>query len=90
VSQERIGALFVGPAPFFSSRRDQIIALAASHAIPALYVRREFAADGGLMSCGTSLPNIYRQTRRITDDLNGTRLESPGLVMTAMSVWQSR
>jgi len=61
LSQERIGALFVSPTPFFSSRRDRVIALAASHAIPALYVRREFASDGGLMSYGTSLPNTYRQ-----------------------------
>ena len=61
LAQERIRALFVSPTPFFSSRRDRVIALAASHAIPALYVRREFAADGGLMSYGTSLPSTYRQ-----------------------------
>jgi len=61
LAQERIGAVFVGPTPFFASRRARIIALAANHKIPALYVRREFASDGGLISYGTSLPNTYRQ-----------------------------
>jgi putative ABC transport system substrate-binding protein len=57
----RIGALFVGPSAFFYNRRDHIIALAARHHVPALYVRREFAAAGGLMSYGSSLPDTYRQ-----------------------------
>jgi putative tryptophan/tyrosine transport system substrate-binding protein len=61
LKQERIGALLISATPFFSSRRNRIIALAASHAIPALYVRREFASDGGLMSYGTSLPDAYHQ-----------------------------
>jgi putative tryptophan/tyrosine transport system substrate-binding protein len=60
LAQQRIGALFVAPAPFFYNRRDRIIGLAARHAIPTLYVRREFAAAGGLMSYGTSLPDTYQ------------------------------
>jgi putative ABC transport system substrate-binding protein len=55
------GALFVSPDPFFYRQRDRIIALAARYAVPALYVRREFAAAGGLMSYGTSLADTYRQ-----------------------------
>jgi ABC-type uncharacterized transport system substrate-binding protein len=61
LAQQHIKALFVAPAPFFYDRRDQIIGLAAHHGIPTLYVSREFAAGGGLMSYGSSLPDIYRQ-----------------------------
>ena len=61
LAQQRIGALFVAPAPFFYNRRDRIIALAARHTIPTLYVRREFAAASGLVSYGTSLADTYRQ-----------------------------
>ena len=55
------GALLVGTGTFMFNNREQIIALAARHAIPAMYAQRESVVAGGLMSYGTSLSDAYRQ-----------------------------
>ena len=59
--QLRAGALLVCADSFFNSRRNQIVALAASHAMPTIYQERTFAEAGGLVSYGTSLTDAYRQ-----------------------------
>ena len=61
-AQRRPGALIVAPDAFFDMRREQLITLAKSHAIPTLYHNREFVAAGGLTSYGTSIAYGYRQT----------------------------
>ena len=54
------GALVVGPDPFFSGRREQLVALASRHVVPAISAWRELAAAGGLISYGTSATAGYR------------------------------
>jgi putative tryptophan/tyrosine transport system substrate-binding protein len=58
--QQRAGALIVSTDPYLFGRRNQIIALAARHSLPAIYDRREFAAAGGLITYGTHLADAYR------------------------------
>jgi putative ABC transport system substrate-binding protein len=59
--QRGAGALLVGAGAFLTSKREVVAALAARHAIPAMYVEREGAVAGGLMSYGPSQSEAYRQ-----------------------------
>jgi putative tryptophan/tyrosine transport system substrate-binding protein len=59
--QRGAGALQAGVGAFLNSHRERIVALAARHAIPAIYNLREFVAAGGLMSYGTNVTDSYRQ-----------------------------
>ena len=61
VAQDRISALAVAASPFFDTRRNTLVALAARHAVPTMYHFREFAAAGGLMSYGIDPVDAYRQ-----------------------------
>jgi ABC-type uncharacterized transport system substrate-binding protein len=59
--QRGAGALLVGGGGLMYSRRERIVALAARHRIPAMYILRDYVAAGGLMSYGTSTTDAYRQ-----------------------------
>jgi ABC-type uncharacterized transport system substrate-binding protein len=76
--QDRVGALVVAGDSFLLNRREQIIALAARHAVPTIYVNREMAGAGGLMSYGNSLTDAYRRaglhTARILKGENAAEL----------------
>jgi putative ABC transport system substrate-binding protein len=59
--EQKAGGLVVPTAVFFNSHRDRVLALAARHAVPAIYSFRDFATAGGLISYGASLTAVYRQ-----------------------------
>jgi putative ABC transport system substrate-binding protein len=59
--QQRADSLLVGNDVFFTNRREQIVALAARHAVPTIYAFRQFAESGGLISYSTNLIEVYRQ-----------------------------
>jgi putative ABC transport system substrate-binding protein len=61
LAQRQAGALLVSREAFFNSRREQLVALAARYAVPAIYPWGEFAAAGGLISYGPSLTAALRQ-----------------------------
>jgi putative ABC transport system substrate-binding protein len=61
VTRQRIAALAVGADPFFDTRRDKLVALAARLMVPTIYHFREFAAAGGLVSYGIDISDSHRQ-----------------------------
>ena len=74
MSNRRAGALLVVASPLFVTRADHLVALAASHALPAIYFRRELADAGGLMSYGSSTNEMYSQMGIYTGKiLNGAK-----------------
>ena len=62
LKRERAGGLIVSHDAIFMNRREKLVALAAQHAVPAIYGRREYPAAGGLMSYGASTADQYRQS----------------------------
>jgi putative ABC transport system substrate-binding protein len=74
IARQGVEAIQVGIDPFTMNRRDRLVALAAGHALPAIYGQREFVVVGGLASYGNNLADGYRQaglyTARI---LNGEK-----------------
>ena len=73
-AQKGAGALLVVQDPFYNSRREQLVALAAHHKQPVFYPLREFAEIGGLVSYGHNLVDEYRQMG-VYDDLVPTIIE---------------
>jgi putative ABC transport system substrate-binding protein len=61
LTERKITVLLVGADAFFNNNRPQIVALAARHAVMAIYPWREFTSEGGLVSYGTNLPVAYRE-----------------------------
>src|SRR5215208_4700483 len=62
---------------FLSSRKGQLIMLAARHAVPTMYYEREFAAAGGLISYGTDFADSYRQARLYRENPQGRKTQRP-------------
>jgi putative tryptophan/tyrosine transport system substrate-binding protein len=60
-SQQRVGAVLVGNRNFFNRHQEQLAALSARHALPAIFPFREYALAGGLMSYGSSLGYLFHQ-----------------------------
>ena len=61
IAQQRFGAVIISADGLFASRREQLVALAARHAIPTMYFQREFVDAGGLISYGANSPTMYQQ-----------------------------
>jgi putative ABC transport system substrate-binding protein len=60
-SQQRVGAILVGVSTFYIRRREQLVALAARHSLPAIFTFREFALASGLISYGSSIGYLFHQ-----------------------------
>ena len=74
MERERADGLFVAPDPFFAARRVQLAHLATRYAVPAVYIGREFAEAGGLISYGANVADAWRQAGVYTGRiLKGTK-----------------
>jgi putative ABC transport system substrate-binding protein len=74
LDREPADAMLVTVSPLFRTRAAQIVALAARHRIPAMYIRREFAEAGGLMSYGSNVAEVFRELGRYAGRiLNGEK-----------------
>jgi putative tryptophan/tyrosine transport system substrate-binding protein len=74
VAQQRIPALAVSASPFFDTRRNKLVALAAHNKVPAIYQFREYAEAGGLISYGLDFSEVYRLVGVYTGQvLKGTK-----------------
>ena len=70
----RAQAIHVLPSPFLNAHRRHLIDLAARYRLPAMYEFREYVQDGGLVSYGVSLPDMYRRAASYVDHiLKGTK-----------------
>jgi putative ABC transport system substrate-binding protein len=73
-AQQQVGVVVIASDPFFVSRREQIVSLAARHGMPGIYSGRDWVAAGGLMSYGNSLAEAYRHAGRYVGRiLRGTK-----------------
>jgi putative ABC transport system substrate-binding protein len=82
--RERPDALFIGPDPFFTSRRTQLTHLASRHALPTTYSVRDFVEAGGLMSYGTNVADAWRQVGDYAGRiLKGTKLSDLPVVQAS-------
>ena len=83
-ARERVDALFVGPDPFFNSRRVQFALMAVHHMIPAIYGAREYVEAGGLISYGASLVDMFREVGVYTGKiLKGVKPEDLPVVQSS-------
>jgi putative tryptophan/tyrosine transport system substrate-binding protein len=89
IAQRKTDALIVGTDPFLLGQRDQIVRLAAHHAVPTMYFLREFVEAGGLLSYGPNITNGYRQAGVYTGRiLNGAKpTELPVLLPTSFQLF---
>ena len=68
-SKERAGAVVVLGSPVLNSQRTQIVELAAKSQLPATYIRPEYVEDGGLMTYGVNITDLYRRAATYVDKI---------------------